>query len=65
VNPGVASGGFAKIATGGKTSSFGIWHELLPKVQEISEKFDIKITKLHFHIGSENTAESWVNSARL
>jgi len=65
INPGVASGGFAKIATGGATSSFGIWHEKISEVKKIEETYDVKITKLHFHIGSENTPESWVDSAEL
>jgi len=34
-------------------------------VQEISEKYDITLTKLHFHIGSENSPEEWVASAEL
>lgn len=65
VNPGVASWGFAKIATGGATSSFGVWHELVPQIQEIATIYNTRITKLHFHIGSENTPESWVDSANF
>ena len=65
VNPGVSSGGFVKISTGGTTSSFGIWHDKLDEIIEISEKYNITLSKLHFHIGSENTPESWVNSANL
>jgi len=65
VNPWVSSGWFAKIATWGNTSSFGIWHEKLDEVMKISQKYNIIITKLHFHIGSENTPESWVDSAGL
>ena len=64
INPGIGSGAFTKISTGGKTSSFGIWHESLPEIIQISQEYDINITKLHFHIGSENTPESWVNSAQ-
>lgn len=65
VNPGVASGGFAKIATWWATSSFGIWHEKISEIKALAQKYDITITKLHFHIGSENTPESWVSSAGL
>ncbi len=64
VNPWVSSWAFAKISTGGRTSSFGIWHEKISEVQEIAQKYDITITKLHFHIWSENTPESWVDSAK-
>ncbi len=65
VNPGVNSWAFAKIATWGATSSFGIWHEKISEVKALAQKYDIAITKLHFHIGSENTPESWVSSAGL
>ena len=61
----MSSGGFVKISTGGTTSSFGIWHDKLDEIIEISEKYNITLSKLHFHIGSENTPESWVNSANL
>lgn len=65
INPWVSSGGFAQISTGGKNSSFGIWYEKIPEILEIAEKYSITISKLHFHIGSENTPESWVDSAEL
>ncbi len=64
INPWVASWAFAKISTGGPTSSFWIWHEKLDEIIKLSEQYDITITKLHFHIGSENTPESWVDSAK-
>ena len=65
INPGVNSGAFAKISTGWKNSSFGIWHKKIVEVKALVEKYNITITKLHFHIGSENTPESWVDSASL
>ena len=65
VNPWVNSGAFAKISTGGKNSSFGIWHTKIDEIKALAEKYNITITKLHFHIGSENTPESWVDSAGL
>lgn len=65
VNPGVGSGAFAKISTGGRSSSFGIWHEKMEEVQKIAEMYHLSITKLHFHIGSENSPEGWVASAEF
>ncbi len=65
VNPGVGSGAFAKISTGGRSSSFGIWHEKMEEVQKIAEMYHLNITKLHFHIGSENSPEGWVASAEF
>jgi len=65
VNPGVNSWAFAKISTWGKNSSFGIWYTKIDEIKAVAEEYDITITKLHFHIGSENTPESWVSSAGL
>lgn len=65
INPWVWSAAFAKVSTGGLTSSFGIWYEYIPQIQEIAKKYDLKITKIHLHIGSENTPESWVNTANI
>ena len=63
INPGAGSGAFKAISTWGETSAFWIWHEQISQVKKIAEKFDLKITKIHFHIGSENTPESWTESA--
>lgn len=34
-------------------------------MKNIVKQYNITISKLHFHIGSENTPESWVDSAEL
>ncbi|MBS8121805.1 diaminopimelate decarboxylase [Candidatus Vampirococcus lugosii] len=65
INPGVGSGAFTAISTGGLSSSFGIWHEYIGEVKKIVQEYDLKITKIHLHIGSENTSESWVNTANI
>jgi len=65
INPWVGSWAFTAIATGWLTSSFGIWHDYIPQIQEIVKKYDLKITKIHLHIGSENTPESWVDTASI
>ena len=65
INPWVGSWAFQAISTGGVNSSFGIWHEYIPQIQEIAEKYDLHITKIHLHIGSENTPESWVHTANM
>jgi diaminopimelate decarboxylase len=65
VNPGEGSGAFKKISTGGRTSAFGIWYEQLDQVKAIATKYALKITKIHQHIGSENTPEAWVESAKM
>ncbi len=65
VNPGEGSAAFKKISTGGRTSAFGIWYEYLDQVHAIAKKYALKITKIHQHIGSENTPEAWVESAKM
>ena len=42
-NPGLGSGGTGKTNVGGPSSSFGIWHELLPQAKELVEKYDLKV----------------------
>lgn len=65
INPGTWDGAFKAISTGGTTSGFGIWHEKIPKIKEIVKKYNLEVSKIHIHIGSENTPESWVNSANI
>lgn len=65
INPWLGSGAFTAISTGWTTSSFGIWHEYIPQIKEIAKKYGLKITKIHLHIWSENTPESWVNTANI
>lgn len=65
INPGMGSWAFKAISTGWETSAFGIWHEYIPEIKEIAKKYDLEIVKIHIHIGSENTPESWTNSANI
>ena len=65
INPWTWSWAFKAISTWGETSAFGIWHEYIPQVKETAKKYDLKITKIHIHIWSENTPESWTSSANI
>ena len=65
INPGMWSWAFKAISTGWETSAFGIWHEYIPEIKEIAEEYNLEIVKIHIHIGSENTPESWTNSANI
>lgn len=65
INPGMWSWAFKAISTGGETSAFGIWHEYIPDIKNIAKKYDLNINKIHIHIGSENTPESWTESANI
>jgi len=65
INPGTWDWAFKAISTWWTTSGFWIWHEKIPEIKELAKKYNLKITKIHIHIGSENTPESWVNSANI
>ena len=58
-NPGLGSGGTGKTNVGGPSSSFGIWHEAMPEVQEILSKFDLEPARVHTHIGSGSDPAVW------
>lgn len=52
INPGLGSGSTQRTNVGGPAASFGIWHEYLPQVERIRAAHDLRITRLHSHIGS-------------
>jgi diaminopimelate decarboxylase len=57
LNPGLGSGGTNRTNTGGPASSFGIWHEHVDKVKQIADQYELKITRIHSHIGSGSDPE--------
>ncbi len=59
INPGLGSGSTKKTDVGGTQSSFGIWHELIPEVERLVEKYNLKITRVHTHIGSGSDPAVW------
>jgi diaminopimelate decarboxylase len=65
MNPGLGSGSTNRTNTGGPASSFGIWHEYLGEVKAIAERFDVKITRLHSHIGSGTDPEVYKRVTRM
>jgi len=65
MNPGLGSGSTNRTNTGGPASSFGIWHEHLAEVKAIAERFDVKITRLHSHIGSGTDPEVYKRVTRM
>jgi len=64
-NPGLGSGGTGKTNVGGPSSSFGIWHELLPEVQALLEQHDLQPARVHTHIGSGSDPAVWQRVAGL
>ncbi|MFA6215465.1 MAG: diaminopimelate decarboxylase [Patescibacteria group bacterium] len=65
VNPGLGSGHCGRCNTGGSGSSFGIWHQQLASAKALAEKYGLKITRLHTHIGSGSDPAVWVRVADM
>lgn len=64
-NPGMGSGGTSKTNVGGPSSSFGIWHEFIPVVREIAQKHQLRVIRIHTHIGSGSDPLVWQKTADL
>lgn len=65
MNPGLGSGSTNRTNTGGPASSFGIWHEYLGDVKAVAERYDLRITRLHSHIGSGTDPAVWKRVTRM
>ena len=65
INPGLGSGHNNRTNVGGPASSFGIWHEHLDEILAIQGQRDLRITRMHTHIGSGGDPEAWKRCARL
>jgi len=53
LNPHIMAGGNLKISTGHVNSKFGISIEQLPQIKEVVQKYNITLSGLHIHTGSE------------
>ena len=58
-NPGAGSGGNNRTNVGGPSSSFGIWHEWIGRVDELVETHRLKVVRIHTHIGSGSDPAVW------
>ena len=65
VNPGLGTGSTKRTNTGGPASSFGIWHEGMGEVAVIAKRHDLRIRRLHSHVGSGTDPEVWKRCARM
>jgi diaminopimelate decarboxylase len=65
INPGFGSGLVPRLTSGGPKSSFGIWHEYLPELKPLLQRYDLRLERLHTHIGSGHYADVLVPAARL
>ncbi len=53
LNPHIMAGGNLKISTGHKQSKFGISIQQMPEIFSMVEKYNLQISGLHIHTGSE------------
>jgi diaminopimelate decarboxylase len=65
LNPGIGSGHSAKTTTGGLASSFGIWHEYIPKIHDLTKTYNLTVARIHTHIGSGTDPKAWQEAARV
>jgi diaminopimelate decarboxylase len=65
LNPGIGSGHSVKTNVGGVTSSFGIWHEYVPQIHELAERYHLTIDRVHTHIGSGSDPAVWEEAAQI
>jgi diaminopimelate decarboxylase len=65
INPGLGTGHNNRTNTGGPASSFGIWHAHLDRIETIRQSAQLRITRMHTHIGSGGDPEAWKRCARL
>ena len=65
INPGLGSGGTNRTNVGGPASSFGICAEYIPQILEIAAKYDLKIIRIHTHIGSGSDPLVWQKAANM
>lgn len=59
INPGVGIGATNRTKTGGRDSSFGIWHEHIPELLRIAKKYSLTIERVHTHIGTGGDPKTW------
>jgi diaminopimelate decarboxylase len=65
VNPGLGTGSTKRTNTGGPASSFGIWHEAMGQVVALAKQYQLRIRRLHSHVGSGTDPEVWKRCARM
>jgi diaminopimelate decarboxylase len=58
-NPGAGSGGNNRTNVGGPASSFGVWHEWIEHVKTLVDCYELKLIRIHTHIGSGSDPAIW------
>lgn len=65
INPGLGSGHSNRTNVGGPAASFGIWHEYLDVALGIAKQHQLKVSRMHTHIGSGSDPEVWERVALM
>jgi diaminopimelate decarboxylase len=65
LNPGMGSGFNNRNTTGGVSAGFGIWHEYIPELLELSSKSQSKVKTLHTHIGTGTDPKQWLTALEI
>jgi diaminopimelate decarboxylase len=65
MNPGLGTGSTKRTNTGGPAASFGIWHDYLDEVKAVADRYRLRITRLHSHVGSGTDPEVWKRCTRM
>ncbi len=65
INPGLGSGGTNRTNVGGPASSFGVWHEYIPQIKQVARYRNLKIVRIHTHIGSGSDPLVWKKVAEM
>lgn len=63
LNPGKGSGLNNRLSTGGLAASFGIWHEHIHQIKRIAEDFDLRVVRIHTHVGTGGDPDVWFSTA--
>ena len=59
INPEVGYGHNNRTSTGGRNSSFGIWHEYAKAILEKVTQHNVTISRVHIHVGSGADPSVW------
>jgi len=59
INPDIGYGHNNRTSTGGANAGFGVWHEYIPKLIEMTSEHNVKIDRVHIHIGSGADPSVW------
>lgn len=59
INPDVGYGHNNRTSTGGLSAGFGIWHEYIPQILEMTQQSGVTVDRVHTHIGSGADPDVW------